>query len=203
MIKIIAYSTEEENAPKDVSPTPKGHDLPPPPDDINAVPLADDDPMDEQPVPIQPDEQDQPVPIPEPFSEDDFQPVGILPDPPAQQPFEAGPGYEFETVEAEETTIDQWNKKMESLPPMVKNRANIHAALGMNVDEVGYPFLRMKYTTLPSSGSYKTERTVEPIGVFRAKTGNEIMLAWDHLRNGWRGFVVTQINDTKLVEDAN
>lgn len=188
MIRIIAQvDPEEKIVPNQAKPNPAD------------IPLADDDPIQGGESPISDDwypdwasqsepEPEQPAaPLPEPppealtTTEDEaLEPAGELPPTEEQKP---EPGIEFEELQEQESEWDVLNRNLTISQKITKSL----------VDQVP---LRILYTTLKG---HTTERTIEPDYVFTAvTTGNNILIAWDHLRGGWRGFIVNRIQGAKL-----
>ena len=173
---IVAQTAEDDIVKKD--------DLPPGPSDI---PMADDDVETEteavqEPFQAVPAElpQGQPGIEPIPGLEGEaLEPAGEIPAPePPPKPED-----EFEKIEVEPSELEILNQKL-TIPQKV-----------MRAISDGVP-LRIIYTTLKG---HSTERTVEPDYIHTAvTTGNRILIAWDHLRNAWRGFIVSRIRAAKL-----
>lgn len=127
---------------------------------------------------------------PDPYDvimEDDF--VNFGPEPEDVEPVD--PSSLFEEVLPSDTPEEERNKKFSV-------REKIWYALN-----TGTP-LGMVYETLPDRmrRTFVSTRTVEPDYVYWAGTGRHILVAWDHLRNDWRAFVVDRIRDAKIKEEG-
>ena len=172
---IVAQTSEDDVINKD--------DLPPGPSEI---PLADDDVETEetaqqpfQPLPAEvPQGQPGVEPIPG-LEGEALEPAGEIPAPePPPKPED-----EFEKMEVEPSELDVLNQTLSIQQKVMRSISD------------GTP-LRIIYTTL---AGHSTERTVEPDYIHSAvTTGNRILIAWDHLRNGWRGFILDRIRAAKL-----
>ena len=180
MLTIIVAQTEEDEAMKVLQGAGQHPDATPLPDEI---PMADDDIETEetvqQPLP-QEVPQGQPGVEPIPGLEGEaLEPAGEIPAPePPPKPED-----EFEKMEVEPSELDVLNQTLSIQQKVMRSISD------------GTP-LRIIYTTL---AGHSTERTVEPDYIHSAvTTGNRILIAWDHLRNGWRGFILDRIRAAKL-----
>jgi predicted DNA-binding transcriptional regulator YafY len=115
-----------------------------------------------------------------------MEPVGELPP-------QAKPSEEFEEIIDVPSELDKLNQRL-----------SIQQKISLSLADQ-FP-LRIIYTTLKG---HTTERTVEPDYVHQAMTGNQILVAWDHLsfttpfgtapsRGDWRGFILNRIRGAKL-----
>lgn len=207
MIRILAQEVEEQPIPADqkISPKKNGRPLA---DEARGIPFADDEdnqspapqsptapaaPAPSSPVQLQPESMPAPggapqaEQFPEGISPEEYeeipQPEAPQPEPtPAEQP-EPSPEQEFEEITEEESELDKLNKTL-----------SIEGKIDTALSE-GYP-LRIQYTT---KKGFKSERTIHPdYYMFARTTGNWVLIAWDELRGGWRGFIVNRIGPAKL-----
>ena len=189
MIRIIAQEIDET----DKFEPPWARTAPAKPSQPN-VPLADEDPEEfpsedfteilpelprEQARDQPPAETKSPVQPPEPA-------IPPMPESsPLQEEEPPFPEEEFEEITEEPTELDRLNQSLSI-------REKLEAALAGKYEYA----LRIIYTTLKG---HTTERTVHPDYEMHAKTtGNRILIAWDELRSGWRGFIVDRIRAAKL-----
>jgi hypothetical protein len=105
------------------------------------------------------------------------------------------PATMFEEVFPKQTPLEEKNRRLGI-------REKIFEALN-TFDPVtrGTLPLKIQYKTLPDEfgGSSVTDRTVSPDHVYWADTGRHVLVAWCHLKNGWRAFAVDNILDATLL----
>lgn len=103
----------------------------------------------------------------------------------------------------EETPVDPATLFDEVLPPDTpmeeRNRQfNIREKLWYSLNN--RTPMTITYETLPDrmSRTFVSTRMIEPDYVYWAGTNRHILVAWDHLRNDWRAFVVDRIREANL-----
>jgi hypothetical protein len=171
-----------------------GKDKPAKPEQLQTAPLPEeiplvDDDAESTVAPAEPPPLIEPEPEPEPITEPGPEAVGEIP--PKPEPRE--PGEEFREVKTEPTEVDLLNKTLSLRDKIIK------AIYALDGGKKKY-LLRIKYTTLKGT---RSERDIEPDYVWSAMTGNQILVAWDHLRWDWRGFIVPRISDAMLKPREN
>ena len=122
-------------------------------------------------------------------------------------PFDEAMDEEFIKIKPEDAEpVDPASLFDEVLPPDTpmeerNQKFNVREKIYYSLN-TGTP-LNITYETLPDrmSRTFVSTRTIEPDYVYWAGTNRHILVAWDHLRNGWRAFVVDRIQQAKLEGD--
>jgi hypothetical protein len=171
--------------------------------------VAPEDPLAEAPVVIEKPVEEPGMPIDEMEPEDiEVQEIALVPaayrgrrgpqvavyDPLTESPFlTTAPGTEFvgldpNTVPAGQSVISGEDIiGIPNIKTLLKDYAN-------KPDEK----IWIDYITL--GGNIRIQRDISPDDIFIAGTGNEICVAWDHMRNDWRAYVLPRIQRARTYQ---